>query len=282
MAIKNTRRGADITTAAPAPPAASYVTTFDHPDGATLSLVGGKGANLGRLTTAGFPVPPGFTVTTAAFKATLSGKVGEQIKKMAATIDYGNAAQLDQKAAAIRKLIEAAPLPADIEQAITKHYKALGAEFVAVRSSGTAEDLAEASFAGQHDTYLDIRGADAVVDAVRRCWASMWTARATSYRHAHGFAHDQASLAVVVQTMVESEVSGVMFTANPMTGNTEETVINASWGLGEAIVSGIVTPDQYTVLVERDIIREKIIGAKEKQCIRNTETRQGKIGRAHV
>ena len=119
--------------------------------------------------------------------------------------------------------------------------------YVAVRSSGTAEDLEGTSFAGMHDTYLDVRGAEGVIDAVKRCWASLWTARATAYRADHGFDSSAIGIAVVVQKMVESEVSGVMFTGNPLNTATDEILINASWGLGEAVVQGIATPDNYVV-----------------------------------
>ena len=136
-------------------------------------------------------------------------------------------------------------MPADVAKRIRELYSTLGNNsYVAVRSSGTAEDMAEASFAGLHDTYLDVVGADAVIDAVKRCWASMWTARATSYRNALGFDHMQARIAVVVQRMIESEVSGVMFTGNPLTARTDEIVINASWGLGEGDRLGRLTPDE--------------------------------------
>ena len=154
-------------------------------------------------------------------------------------------------------------MPASLRDEIAKAYAALGdGVFVAVRSSGTAEDLEGASFAGLHDTYLDIRGLDQLIDAVKRCWASLWTARATAYRQSKGYAHGDVSLCVVVQTMVASEVSGVMFTGNPMTAATDEVTINASWGLGEAIVSGIITPDEFTLKATTMAVVDRNIGEK--------------------
>src|SRR5262249_14741042 len=152
----------------------------------------------------------------------------------------------------IRGLLVGTPVPAAVAETVLVAYRDLspsGADdvYVAVRSSGTAEDLAEASFAGLHDTLLDIRGADALLEAVRECWASLWTARATAYRHGNGFDHAEAQLCVVVQRMIASEASGVMFTGNPLTTATDEIMINSSWGLGEAVVQGIVTPDSYVV-----------------------------------
>mgnify|MGYP000585429470 CR=1 FL=1 len=160
---------------------------------------------------------------------------------------------------------------------IVSGYHKLGSDlYVAVRSSGTAEDLDGASFAGLHDTDLDIRGDAAVIDAVKRCWASLWTARAVSYRKTQGF-NAFPSIAIVVQQMVESEVSGVMFTGNPINTATDELMINASWGLGEAVVSGIVTPDEYIVSHRNLKVLQKTLGSKKVQVIRDTEKGVGTI-----
>ncbi|HEX4110208.1 MAG TPA: PEP/pyruvate-binding domain-containing protein [Solirubrobacteraceae bacterium] len=256
----------------------SHVLRFDDEASGTHDLVGGKGANLGRLTHAGFPVPPGFTVTTAGHAAFLAGDgLAAEIDALAAGLDHEHADELERGTAAIRELIVGRELPEAIAGPVREAYATLGdGTYVAVRSSGTAEDLAEASFAGMHDTYLDIVGADGVLDAIKRCWASLWTARAASYRHTKGFDH-RGGIAVVVQTMVPSEVSGVMFTANPLTAATDEIVIDASWGLGEAIVSGIATPDEYTV-AHRDLrVKAKTLGAKEKRVVRNPETGVGTV-----
>jgi len=242
-------------------------------------LVGGKAANLARLTTGGFNVPAGFVVTTDAYRGFLtSSGVGVKIRAALAEVDFGAAGRLEEGAAGIRKLIVDAPILRALASLITASYGELGKDpYVAVRSSGSAEDLAEASFAGLHDTYLDIQGIDGVLDAIRRCWASMWTARAMSYRQTKGYDHLAVSIAVVVQVMVESQVSGVLFTANPINTANDELVINASWGLGEAIVGGITTPDEFTVKARAGRIIEKKLGAKSVQVIRNPDTGRGTV-----
>ena len=167
-------------------------------------------------------------------------------------------ATLNELAARARKLVLAAPVPDDIAQAVRR--SATGP--VAVRSSATAEDLPDASFAGQQDTYLNVVGADAVLDAVRRCWASLWTDRAVAYRAANRIDHRAVRLAVVIQDMVQSQVAGVMFTANPVTGRRHEAVIDASPGLGEAVVSGAVNPDHFVVDTATGRIPERRLGDK--------------------
>lgn len=225
------------------------IRTLDEVDAGSLALVGGKGANLGELVAAGIPVPPAFVVTTEAYRRLLAeAGLWPAVERLLAGIDYDDPAGIEAAAASVRDLLLAAPIPGDVRAGIVEAYAALGdGPAVSVRSSATAEDLPGASFAGQQDTYLHIVGADAVVDAVRRCWASLWTARAVAYRHAQGFDHATVLLAVVVQEMFPSEVSGVLFTANPVTSNPFELFLNASWGLGEAVVSGHVNPDQLLV-----------------------------------
>ncbi len=165
--------------------------------------------------------------------------LADRLAQLVETLSYDDPDALERQTAQIRELILAAPMPEDISAEIAQSYTRLGAgTFVAVRSSGTAEDLADASFAGQHDTYLDVLGADEVIDAVRSCWASLWTARATGYRNHNAFDHAAVAIAVVVQKMVTSDVSGVLFTANPVTTATDETVINATLGFGRALVQG--------------------------------------------
>ncbi|HZZ50078.1 MAG TPA: PEP/pyruvate-binding domain-containing protein [Pseudonocardia sp.] len=256
----------------------SYVLRFDDEDSGRHDLVGGKGANLGLMTRAGFPVPGGFTVTTAAYAEFLrSDGLQEQITALIDELSFEDASELERVTQRIRDLVVSKTVPEAMAAQIRSAYSELGAgSYVAVRSSGTAEDLADASFAGMHDTYLDITGPDGVLDAVKRCWGSLWTARAASYRNTKGFANT-AGIAVVVQTMVPSEVSGVMFTANPMSAETAELVVNASWGLGEAIVSGITTPDEYT-LADSDLrVKTKTLGSKEMQVVRDPETGVGTV-----
>jgi len=199
-----------------------------------LPLAGGKGANLGELVRGGFPVPRGFVLTTEAYRAAVDPP---DLNGLA----LADVAALEAAAARIRALIEEAPVP----DAVADAYAQLGSPAVAVRSSATAEDLPEASFAGQQDTYLDINGVRKLGAAVARCWASLWTARAIRYRAERRIDSRQVALAVVVQEMAPHDVAGVAFTANPLTGRREELLINASFGSGEALVGGEVVPDQW-------------------------------------
>ncbi|WP_371745955.1 PEP/pyruvate-binding domain-containing protein [Arthrobacter oryzae] len=217
-------------------------------DAGMLARVGGKAANLGETTRAGLPVPPGFCLTTEAYRRAVGPAGLEDVHgALAATGDHDLAA-LATLAARARELILGVDVPPEIAAAVRESYAALGTDVpVAVRSSATAEDLPLASFAGQQDTYLNVVGADAVLDAVRRCWASLWTDRAVAYRATHGISPSTVALAVVVQRMVDAAVAGVLFTANPVTGRRHEAVIDASPGLGEAVVSGAVNPDHFVV-----------------------------------
>ncbi|MEV4183485.1 PEP/pyruvate-binding domain-containing protein [Streptosporangium canum] len=231
---------------------------FDDIDAGMLPLVGGKAANLGVLTTAGLPVPPGLCVTTEAYRRVTEQAGLEKVLDALAVMAAGETRALNELAGRARELVLAAPVPADIADAVRR--SAHGP--VAVRSSATAEDLPHASFAGQQDTYLNVIGADAVLDAVRRCWASLWSDRAVAYRAANGIDHRAVLAAVVIQEMVQSEVAGVMFTANPVTGRRREAVIDASPGLGEAVVSGAVNPDHFVVDTATGRITERRLGDK--------------------
>ncbi|MEA5456404.1 PEP/pyruvate-binding domain-containing protein [Sinomonas sp. JGH33] len=215
---------------------------------ADLPAAGGKGANLGELIAAGLPVPPGFVVTTAAYRA----------HARAAALDPDRAAA---DPAAARATLEGAPLDPDLVQQIAAALAELGpaGTRVAVRSSATAEDLPGAAFAGQQDTFLDVEGPDAVADAVRRCWASLWTDRAVQYRERQGIAPADVAIAVVVQRMADAAAAGVLFTANPLTGRHAELVVDAAPGLGEAVVSGEVTPE-HLVLGRDGTVRERTLG----------------------
>lgn len=231
-------------------------------------LVGGKNANLGEMVAAGIPVPPGFAVTAYAFKYFLEKTgLGEKIYEMLRKLDVNNTRELEETTRKIREMILAQPMPPEVEEEIKKYYYELARKLglepsklrVAVRSSATAEDLPEASFAGQQDTYLNVYGAESVVEHVKRCWASLFTARATFYRVAHGIPHEKTHMSVTVQKMVNSKAAGVMFTLHPVTGDESVIVIESSWGLGESVVGGKVTPDEY--IVERSslrVVEEKI------------------------
>ena len=198
-----------------------------------IATAGGKGANLGELIAAGFPVPEGFVVTTEAYDGYLRDNGVEDLLRGSST------------AAEARALFDR-PVDPRLGNVILEAYRWLGGGPVAVRSSATAEDLADASFAGQQDTFLNVEGDEALLDAVRRCWASLWTDRAVAYRRRAGV--EDARLAVVVQRLVDAEAAGIMFTANPANGRRDEVVINASFGLGEAVVGGEVTPDELVVV----------------------------------
>jgi phosphohistidine swiveling domain-containing protein len=218
-----------------------FVAPLEQVDRDDLAWAGGKGANLGELVKAGFSVPKGFVVTTDAYDLMLEQSgLGRTI---ATTLKKDPTA-----GAAIREAFLAACVPPEIEQEIVEVYRVLlSAGAVAVRSSATAEDLPEAAFAGQQDTFLNVVGERALLDAVRRCWASLWTDRALAYRRRRGMVQQTVKLAVVVQQMVPADTAGVLFTANPVTGARDEIVVDASPGLGEAVVSGQVTPDHFAL-----------------------------------
>ncbi|MBX7444011.1 MULTISPECIES: PEP/pyruvate-binding domain-containing protein [unclassified Arthrobacter] len=236
-------------------------------DAGMLALVGGKAANLGELLAAGLPVPEGFCLTTTAYREVVSGS-GTVLPGLAAVYAALRAAgDADAKeppdvsglAGAARAAVLAAPVPAAVSGAVAQAYAALGPDVpVAVRSSATAEDLPFASFAGQQETYLNVVGVPALLDAVQKCWASLWTDRAAAYRAGLGMDPAGVALAVVVQRMVDADTAGVMFTANPLTGSRRQTVIDASPGLGEAVVSGAVNPDHFVV----DALTGKVLERK--------------------
>ena len=255
-------------TGSPDPAEPSLVLPFGAIDAGMVAVVGGKAANLGELARAGFPVPPGFCVTTAAYSSVAAGAelepALEDLAALPAEAADRAAARLAALAAAVRERLLAAPMPASVTDAVLRAYAELGDEEspVAVRSSATTEDLPFASFAGQHDTYLNVVGPDDVLDAVRRCWASLWTDRAVSYRTSNAIDHGSARLAVVVQRMVAAEVAGVMFTADPVTGRRRQTVIDASPGLGEAVVSGAVNPDHFVIDTGTGRVLQRRLGDK--------------------
>jgi rifampicin phosphotransferase len=223
-----------------------FIKQFDEIGRDDIDQAGGKGANLGELAHADLPVPPGFVVLTAAYRAYVAEyQLDEKIATLAEPKD--DPAGYDDASAQIRALF-GDELSDSLRAEIAEAYAALGEDLpVAVRSSATAEDLPEASFAGQQDTYLNVRGLEDLLTAVRDCWASLWTARAMAYRARQGIDPASVSLAVVVQQMVEAEAAGVMFTANPSNGRRDETVISAAWGLGESVVSGSVNTDNIVV-----------------------------------
>jgi phosphohistidine swiveling domain-containing protein len=222
-----------------------------------LDLTGGKAVNLGILTAAGFNVPQGFCLTTAAYEVAVGDTVRPLLSALKTTQDRAAAARR------IRDAVLGCPVPDEVREAVLEAYSGLGADMaVAVRSSATAEDLAFASFAGQQDSYLNIRGGEAVVEAVRHCWASLWNDRAVDYRARNDVDHATVRLAVVVQEMVDARAAGVLFTADPVTGTRHHSVVDAALGLGEAVVSGLVNPDRFQVDSRRRAVLQRQIGDK--------------------
>ncbi len=217
---------------------------------ADLETVGGKGMSLAKLANAGLPVPGGFHVTTEAYRQFVTANdLQNGINEALKAVDTTQPSTLETASTTIRRLFSRAEIPGELANAIVNAYAALPGSnpAVAVRSSATAEDLPDASFAGQQETYLNISGADQVLEATKKCWASLWTARAIGYRDRQGIGAEGVALAVVVQTLINAEAAGILFTANPLNGSREQAVINAAWGLGEAVVGGAVTPDTLTV-----------------------------------
>ena len=238
---------------------ATYIRSLAD-EGLGRSEIGGKGQSLARLASAGLPVPDGFHITTAAYDEFIAERhLEESIEAQLATIIDPASRATDQVASAITTLITSQGIPPAIAADIVRAYRRLGSPRVAVRSSATAEDLPDASFAGQQETFLNVSGTDQLLEAVRRCWASLWTGRAISYRAQHQINTDKISLAVVVQELIDAEGAGIAFTADPVTGDDTMIEINAAWGLGEAIVGGQVTPDTITVdRASRRIVRNVI------------------------
>ncbi|TSC93735.1 MAG: pyruvate, water dikinase [Candidatus Berkelbacteria bacterium Athens1014_28] len=235
-----------------------------------IACVGGKGANLGELVRAGFPVPNGFIVTADAyFYFLLKSGIGPAISKVLKNFDPEDSKKLNSLSKIIKKQILAAKIPKEIEDQVLASYKELGDVLVAVRSSATAEDLPEASFAGQQATYLNISGGKEVVEALKKCYASLFEARAIYYRATNKYDQMKVGLAVPIQMMVQSEKSGVMFTVDPVSGDTEKLIIDAGYGLGEAVVSGSITPDRYIIEKSSLKIVAKEINEQEWKIVKS-------------
>jgi pyruvate,water dikinase len=244
--------------------ATPHVVWFQDVGRGDIDLAGGKGANLGELVRAGIPVPPGFIVTTDAYRAYLhEAKLNDKLAAILAPLDASDRAALEYAGAQARAAVTSSELSAECAAAIGAAYAALGEGLVAVRSSATAEDTDTASFAGQQRTLLNISGAATVVEAVRACWASLFEPQAIHYRAQAGVDHLSCAIAVPVQRMVQSTRAGVAFTIDPVSHSHSEIVIEAVRGLGEALVSGIVTPDMYVVdkatltVLERTVVEQQ-------------------------
>ena len=267
----------------------TYVLSFQEIDKTMLPIVGGKGANLGELSRIDrISVPEGFCVTTEAYKRTIeeTPELPELLEQLSHIKVMEDKERIEEISAKIRRAIEETAIPAEIAGAVTHHLTELGErDAYAVRSSATAEDLATASFAGQQDTYLNIMGKEAILRYISKCWASLFTDRAVIYRLQNGFEHTRVFLSVVIQKMVFPEAAGIMFTADPITMNRRVTSIDASFGLGEALVSGLVNADNYKVrdgwIIEKKISTKKLAiyglkdgGTEEKKIEADRQNRQ--------
>ncbi len=248
-----------------------FIVWYDRYDPSKKDLVGGKNASLGEMMRAELPVPPGFALTTDAYQLIWQDQyLVEQVNELLRSIDHDDVAKNLETSERIRHLIEAEPVPDRVVDELGQAYEALSKHCgvddvpVAVRSSATAEDLPDASFAGQQDTFLWITGLPSVIEHVRRCWSSIFTDRALAYRHQMGYLQHQIAMSVAVQKMVDPKASGVAFTLNPTNGDRSQVAVDASWGLGEAVVSGEVTPDNFLVdkviheIVHRNVSSKEI------------------------
>lgn len=246
--------------------------------------VGGKASSLGEMTGAGLPVPPGFAITTAAYRQSrdesdLDAKLAHYLHRL----DVDDTAMVAERCGRIREIIREMPMPPLVEKSIRHAYEELSRRCgvqdvpVAVRSSATSEDSPDASFAGEHDTYLWVRGADDVVDAVRRCWASLFTDRATCYRVEMGYEHRSVEMSVVVQKMVHPKSAGVAFTLNPADGDRSQVAIDSAWGFGESVVSGEVTPDNFLIDKVMFEIGRRSVSKKEVEFVLSDDGRVVKV-----
>lgn len=256
-----------------------YVLWFEECDLESVPLVGGKNASLGELLHADIPVPPGFAVTTSAYRFFLEqGGLKDRINEMLQEVTADDVESGERASKSIRRLIEDTEISEDLQDYISEFYRRLSkrcnvpAVPVAVRSSATAEDLPGASFAGQQDTFLWVRGVDNVLKYVKRCWSSLFTARAIYYRAKMGFPHDKVEISVGIQKMANAWTAGVMFTLNPATGDRASIAIDANWGFGESVVSGECTPDNFIVNKITNDITKKSIGHKTILYTRDPKT----------
>ena len=250
-----------------------------RPWAAMVKEAGGKGANLAEMTQAGIPVPQGFVVISDSYFAFLDrAGLRPAIKKTLASVDVHRSESLNKVSGEIKEAMLGADMPAFIQEEIRAAYADMGGGYVAVRSSATAEDLPDASFAGQQSTFLNVIGEENVVQAVKGCWASLFEPRAIFYREEKGFDHLEVGIAVPVQRMVDSEVSGVMFTVEPVSNDSSKMMIEAIFGLGEGIVSGQISPDMYTVAKSSMTIEDMTTVEQDWQLIRDRNGHGGAEG----
>lgn len=257
-----------------------FTKTFKELGKGDANIAGGKGASLGEMTQAGIPVPPGFVITAQAFDYFLEQcEIKADIASIFEQVNHKDTNSVENASGEIQAIIKNAVMPVEIEDEIKKDFATLDAELVAVRSSATAEDSSSASWAGELDSFLNTTK-DNLLDNVKNCWASLFTPRAIFYRFEKELHLEDVSVAVVVQKMVQSEVSGITFTVHPVTEDKNQMVIEAGWGLGEAIVGGIITPDTFVlnklniknkISKIEDVVTERYISEQEIMIVRSAE-----------
>ncbi|HUT22653.1 MAG TPA: PEP/pyruvate-binding domain-containing protein [Candidatus Bipolaricaulota bacterium] len=245
-----------------------FTKTFKQISYKNVDIAGGKGASLGEMFQAGIPIPPGFVVLAPAFDKFLKETdLDVEVEKELDKINFENVKSVDQASKVIRLLIDKARFPEDIAKEVQDQHKKLGAEYVAVRSSATAEDSSIASWAGELESYLNVKE-DNLLKSVKKCWSSLFTPRAIFYRFEKGLIKSKVSVAVVIQEMVNSEIAGITFTVHPVTKDPNQIIIEAGFGLGEAIVSGSITPDSYVIEKDTWNIIDINVAEQAKQLIR--------------
>ncbi len=243
----------------------NFLKSFSEINKSSVNDAGGKGASLGEMTQAGIPVPGGFVVLARAFDRFIEEThLKEEITARLAEVNPADLSSVDRVSNILRDVIHSTPMPADLNAEIMAAFTELGSEFVAVRSSATAEDSSSASWAGELETYLNTTS-ETVLERVRQCWSSLFTPRALFYRHEKGLINAHVSVAVVIQTMVQSEISGIAFTVHPVTEDKDQMIIEAALGLGEAIVGGLVTPDSYVISKSQMSIMDISIGEQTRK-----------------
>ncbi|MDP3917764.1 MAG: phosphoenolpyruvate synthase [Candidatus Woesebacteria bacterium] len=264
------------------------VIDFNDIDKDSIALVGGKGANLGEMVKAGFPVPAGFAVTVPSYELFLKeNDIAKKIYEILKVTDVEDPAQLENASKRIEKIINTSKFPESVFSDLVKSYKKLSGRFskalVAVRSSATAEDLPGMSFAGQQATFLNVKGESNLQVAVRECWASLFTPRAIYYRHSNKIQIEKVGISVIVQKMIQSEVSGIMFSIDPVTNRKDRIIIDAVWGLGEMIVQGSYIPDHYVVQKETFAILSKEVNDQKMQYIKKgNETKEVAVPKKNI
>ncbi|MFA5022210.1 MAG: PEP/pyruvate-binding domain-containing protein [Patescibacteria group bacterium] len=251
---------------------AKFILNFLQISKGDVKIAGGKGASLGEMTQNKIPVPPGFVVLATAFERFLAETdLNVEVETQLNKINYKNINAVDKASNTIRDLIHDAKMPKDLQQEVLAAFKALNSKFVAVRSSATAEDSSQASWAGELETYLNTTEKN-LLGKVKQCWSSLFTPRAIFYRFEKGMRNSKVSVAVVIQKMVESQVSGIAFTVHPVTKNKNQMIIEAGFGLGEAIVSGQITPDSYIINKSNLGLEDVNIAKQEKMLVRKGES----------